>query len=113
MTPMSDTRKIEKGIIEAKVLREAFTQAELKEFIALNDLATVERFKAVQIKANTALIPDGQKVAETQEAIARLMENTKQGWVGSKLTEMGFESGVQVSINPDTGAVAVVPTVNA
>ena len=106
MAKMSEKRKIEKGIIPPKPEpRKVFNEAELTELNALISLVACEKFKAIQIKGNTALIPDGQKYCEQQEAVARLMENVKQNWVSQKLTELGYEKGLNVQINGKTGEI--------
>ena len=85
-----------------------FTNNELFDFQELTRMVFTYRFLANQIKDNTALIPDGQKVMEQYEAIARLIENSKNQWIGSKLIEMGYPQGTNVSVDPKTGAIHYV-----
>lgn len=82
-----------------------FDEKDLAELLELNRIAAAEKFKSIQIKGNTAMIPDGQKVAEQQEAIARLMENVKNNWVSSRLRELGCKEGAPVSIDLKTGEI--------
>lgn len=82
-----------------------FNKKDLAELIELNRLVASEKFKSIQIKGNTAMIPDGQKVSEQQEAVARLMENVKDNWLSSKLRELGIKEGKPVSIDLNTGKI--------
>ena len=59
----------------------------------------------MQIMGNTALIPDGQNVAKTQEAIANLLENSKNNWISQVLTSCGVPKGQSVNINSATGEI--------
>lgn len=71
----------------------------------MNRAVSSRHWEAAQIKANTALVPDGQKVAEQAEAIARLLENVKDQWLASKLTECGYPDGTKCTINLSTGVI--------
>lgn len=82
-----------------------FDEKDLRELEELNRIASAEKFKSIQIKGNTAMIPDGQKVSEQQEAIARLMENVKNNWVSSRLRELGCKEGTPQTIDLKTGEI--------
>lgn len=82
-----------------------FSEKELAELVELNRIVASEKFKSIQIKGNTTMIPDGQKMAEQQEAVARLMENIKDNWLSSKLRELGCKEGKPVSIDLNTGEI--------
>ena len=80
-------------------------EIDLKELEELNRISAAEKFKSIQIKGNTAMIPDGQKVSEQQDAIARLMENVKNNWVSSRLRELGCKQGEPMTIDLKTGEI--------
>ncbi len=84
------------------------TKAELTEYLHLIQVCNVQSWKAGQIKANTALIPNGQEVAKTEEAIARLLENSKNNWLSYVLIQCGIPSGQSVNINSKTGEIVDV-----
>ena len=98
---MSQTRKVKKGVAEKR----NFNPQELLELQELQRLVNARRFEAAQIKANTALVPRGKEIAEEIEAIARVMENSKNLYVAQKLVECGYESGTKCDINFNTGEV--------
>lgn len=83
-------------------------KSEIQEFQELHRIAMHYKFVALQIKGNTALIEDGQKVAGQFEAIAKLMENVKGEWFSNKLRELGYPSNQRVSINIGTGQIIKV-----
>lgn len=81
------------------------TKKEIQEFQELNRIAAHYKFVALQIKGNTALIEDGQKVAKQFESITNLMENVKGEWFSNKLRELGYQPNQRVSINIGTGQI--------
>lgn len=83
------------------------TEEELTNVQQLHVAVNIQKMKAELIKNNTALVPNGQSVAEVEEAIARLMENAKNQHVSSLLMALGYEKGVSVDINLHTGAVSL------
>lgn len=113
MSKMSIERKIKKGILPTPVIPRELTQAELEEFQELHKLARLEAFKAAQVKANTALIPDGQKVAEQYLAISRLMENVKNQWFSQKLVELGYAQDQMVNMDIKTGKITLSSNVKS
>jgi hypothetical protein len=84
-----------------------FTPEETMEVLEMNRIVNARKFEAAQIAANTALVPDGQKVAEQTTAIAALLNNAKNLWISQKLVECGFPQDTKCSINLSTGEVVV------
>lgn len=78
------------------------------EFEELHRMAISYNFLARQIKGNTALVPEGQQVAAQYEAIARLIENAKNQWIGEKLNQMGYPQKVQVKVDIKTGTITPI-----
>lgn len=105
MSKMSATRKIDRGIIKQP---RALTSDELMELRQLNLVVTSEKFKAAQVRGNTALIPRGQEVAAEMEAVAQLLEDTKGAWISAKLSELGYASNEPVTIDMLTGQITRV-----
>lgn len=98
----------EKGVMPTA--KRNLTQQELTELQEMQRLVNQRKFEAIQIKANTALIPRGQEVAEELDAIARLLENTKDRWFSSKLIECGYAPGAQIALDLSTGELSSVNT---
>lgn len=82
-----------------------FNASEVLELQELHRLVSSRTFEAKQVRGNTALIPDGARVAEQLESIARLLDNTKQHWISQKLAECGWPTSVRVSIDLKTGLI--------
>ena len=78
------------------------------ELEELHRIALSYSLVAGQIAGNTALIPNGQEVAKQFEAIARLMQNTKDQILRQKVANMGFPSG-KVTVNIKTGEITPLP----
>jgi len=101
--------------------RAYFTSQELQEFQELVRMVNAERFKALQVKGNTALIPNhntgllklfgfkssGQELAEQLDAVATLMENIKSQWVSNKLTQLGYPVNQKVQVDLRTGFISL------
>jgi hypothetical protein len=85
--------------------RRNFSPSECIELQEQNRLVNARKWEAAQIKANTALVPDGQAVAAQIEAIARLLENVKNQWVARKLMECGYDENELCTVNLSTGEV--------
>ena len=94
-------KKEDKNLPERRDLNEQ----ELREYLKLVEICNTERWKAVQFASNTALIPDGQKVAATQEAIANLLENSRNNWISHVLKGCGVPSGQSVNVHSETGKI--------
>lgn len=82
-----------------------FTADEVAELQEVHRIANTYSFMAKQVKGNTALIPDGQKLGEQLEAMARLFQNIKNHWVSEKLRECGYDPAKKVSIDVHTGMI--------
>jgi hypothetical protein len=82
-----------------------FTPEEVVELSEMLRLMNGEKYKAAQVKANTALVPRGKEVAEELEAIARILENAKNGWMSAKMVEHGYANGESVTVNLTTGEI--------
>ncbi len=104
---MSATRKIKKGI-EVR----SMTPIEVMELQEMQRLVNGRKFEAAQVKGNTALVPDGQKLAEQLEAVVRLLENVKNQWVSAKLVECGYPQDAICDINLSTGEIKLKPKVD-
>lgn len=83
------------------------TAEEALELQEMQRLVNSRKFEAAQVSGNTALVPDGQKVAQQLTAIAALLENAKNIWVAQKLLECGYENGTKCSINLTTGEIVL------
>lgn len=98
------------GRRRATKVRRDLTPQELMELQELHRAVGSKQWEAAQIKANTALVPDGQKLAEQTEAVARLLENVKNQWVAGKLEECGYTKGTRCGLNLATGQIKVETT---
>lgn len=89
-------------------LPQQLSEEDRAEFEELQRIAITYSFIASQIKANTALVPEGQQVAQQYEAISRLMQNSKNQWMGQKLAALGYPKDVTVTIDVKTGIITPV-----
>lgn len=106
MSKMSATRKMKKGISTTPgVERRNFNAQEIMELNMMQTMINQEKFKASNIKSNSALVPRGKEVAEECEAIARLLENARNQYVSAKLVECGYLPGTRCDINFATGEI--------
>lgn len=80
----------------------------LSELQEIHRLVEYEKFKLKQIKGNTALIPNGNELAEQQEALVNLLEGAKQGILLEKLKSAGCVPGKPVSVNMSSGKIIQV-----
>lgn len=85
--------------------RRNFTPQETLELQEMQRTVSARQWEAAHIAGNTALIPDGQKVAAQTAAIAALLENGSRAWISAKLQECGYGNGVKCSINLNTGEI--------
>ena len=81
------------------------TEQERLELQEMQRVVSAKKFEAAQIKGNTALIPRGQEIFMEVDAIARLLDNARNGWVSAKLQECGYEENEMCTINLSTGEV--------
>ena len=84
----------------------------MHELKQIHNIAVTERFKALQIEANTALVPNGQEYLKTQKAVADLMEQVEKQYVAQMVIALGYASGTSVTIDHKNGEIAVVETAN-
>lgn len=84
-----------------------FTKQELDEIREIQRIAAGEHFKADQIGKNTALVPEGKKLAKQYEATAALFSRIKTELVNQKLGQMGYPSGTPISVDLNTGKITV------
>lgn len=103
MTPSSPARKVRKAL--KNVPKRSLTPAETMELQEMQRLVNSRKFEAVLIKGNTALVQNGQQIAEQYAAIAALLDNTKNQWVSQKLSECGYSPNDKCNINLTTGEV--------
>ncbi len=87
-------------------IRSRLTKEERKALLEIAKITDSWVFVAGQLKANTALVPGGQKIAKQFEAIAELMKNTKETLLAQKLTQLGYPQGVGFNINLTTGRIS-------
>jgi len=102
MTKMSPSRKLKKKLGVSNLTPEE--SLELNEMLRL---VNSRKFEAAQVKANTALIPDGQKLGEQLEAVAIVLENIQRQWVAQHLLAHGWEDGTKCNINLNTGEITL------
>lgn len=95
-----------KKIEEKKVIRD-FTPMEVYELNEMQKLINSYKFIAKQVESNTALVPRAQEIVKEYEAMATVMENTKNLYVASKLVECGYESGTKCDINLSSGEITL------
>lgn len=100
---MSTARKLKKGVLKRRDL----LPQEVLELQEMTRMTNARRFEATLVKGNSALVPRGQDVAAELEALARLLDNTKNQWVGAKLVECGYPANTRCDINLTTGAITI------
>lgn len=103
MTKASKNR-VEKQLAK-KIERRNLNAEELREYIRMVELVNAQLWKAMQIKSNTALVPNGIEIAAQEEAIHRLLDNAKNQWISQVLIRCGVPAGVSVNINSITGKI--------
>ena len=89
------------------VKNKSLTEAEVQELQEFTRLVNGKLFEAIQIKNNSALVPDGQKLAEQTEAVSKLLAGVKMQWVNQKLAEHGYVEGTKCNINLFTGEITL------
>jgi hypothetical protein len=84
---------------------------EVEELHNLHRFVAMERFKAEQVKANTALFNtatrSGKEIAQELEMMASYLETFKQNWVNTKIAECGWPTGAKVGIDIKTGIISI------
>ena len=105
---MSENRKKKRGIptnINNFKEKRNLSPQELREYLQLVTISNTERWKAIQYTNNTALLPNGKELAKQQEAIANLLQNSMENWIGHTLQECGVPPRQAVNINSTNGFV--------
>ncbi len=82
--------------------------AELAEIQEMCRIVAHEKWKAMHIKGNTALLPNGQELSRQAEALTMLLENEKNLFVSEKLASLGYDAGTPVSLDLKTGDIKLV-----
>ena len=82
-------------------------KAERNDLMEVSRIAQWHRFIANQLKANTALVPNGQKLAKQYGDIATFLEGVKDNMVAQKLTQLGYPGGVNFTVNLKTGKITM------
>lgn len=83
------------------------TAAELEHLRQLTRNIKWERFKADQVRTQTALVPRGQEVVAEIDAVVRVLENFKTQYIAQILHDCGYPQGAQCSIDLSTGVVTL------
>lgn len=110
---MGENRKKRKGIptnVEDFKEKRNLNQQELREYIGIVTLCNNQKWRAMQIANNTALIPRGKEIAKEEEAISNLLENAKNNWIAQVLKGCGVLPGQAVNINSHTGVIEYAKT---
>jgi len=106
MAKKKEIKKNKESPSNKKVIRD-FTPMEVYELNEMQKLINSYKFISKQVETNTALVPRGQELVKEYEAIATVMENTKNLYVSNKLIECGYESGTKCDINLSTGEITL------
>jgi|TARA_R100001530_G_scaffold1410_1_gene2552 hypothetical protein len=77
----------------------------IKVLTAIRKIVEAERFKADQIKGNTALLYNGKELGKEYEGVAKLMEDTEKNILAGILTDLGYEQGINYGVDLKTGKV--------
>lgn len=109
MTKATRTKLEMKGVLSPITPKRNLTPEETMELSEMIRMVNARKFEAAQIKGNTALVPDGQKVAEQSAAIAALLDNAKNLWVSQTLLKCGYAPDTRCSLNLGTGEIIVTP----
>ncbi len=103
---MPESKQREKKVKTApKIEKRGFNPAEILELQEMMRLVNGKKWEVAQVRANTAMVPDGQRVAVQLDAIVQVLEGAKNAWVGQKLAECGYATGVKCDINFATGEI--------
>lgn len=78
---------------------------DLLAFNNLNNLLGQEKYKAILIQNNTAVIPMGRQVMRQQEAIVALVEQGRDDWIRATLSKYEVSKGIKVKIDGKTGEI--------
>lgn len=85
-----------------------FTGEDFKELQLLYQIVATEEYKLRQIKGNTALITDGQKLVKQAQEIVDLLNQSRGEWIGQKLARYGYAPTESVNVNALTGKITII-----
>lgn len=106
MSKITTTKRVRKGLVTAK---RNLTPQECLQLQEMQRLVNSRKFEAAQVTANTALVADGQRVAQQLESIVALLDNAKNQWVAQTLLRCGYPEGAKCNINLSTGEIILTP----
>lgn len=90
---------------QAPQAKRNFNPTELVELQEMIRLVNGRKWEASQVKLNTAMIPDGQRVSLQFDAVVMVLEGAKNHYVAQKLLECGYPEGQKCEINLTTGEI--------
>ena len=113
MTKKSVERLTRDGVISPvaaipALTKRNFTAEEILQLQEMLRAISIRKFEAAQVKGNTSLVPRGKEIADEYEAIARLLENSKNLWVSQKLLDCGYAANTLCNINLSDGSIHLV-----
>ena len=80
----------------------------MSELRQLNQMAIGEQFKADLIKGNTALVKNGQLLAEQCEQVAKLLNDMKNQKLVMILSGLGYPPKTEFSVDLVSGKITKV-----
>lgn len=102
---MSQTtlRKVRRA--SKKITNRNLTPEEAQEGIEITRTINARRWEVAQIRGNTALVPNGQALADQLEAVVALLDDVWKQWIYRKLEACGYPNGTKCSVNLSTGEI--------
>jgi hypothetical protein len=79
------------------------TKQELGQLREMEKIIRIEKFKAEQVKRNTARVRGGQKYANTLDDVIALLEEQKADYLNAIFSRLGYEKGKAVRVDLETG----------
>lgn len=96
-----------------KFFGKKMSQQELGELRAINKLIKQEEYKAHVLSKNTYSVHKGQDYLKSIEGLVALLKAEQQNLVSHIAARAGFEVGVPVEVNLETGSLISKPKVDA
>ena len=84
-----------------------FTPEETLQFQEMNRLVNARKWELEQLKANTALIPNGQDYVKQLEAVANVLDDVSRQWISRTLEACGYPNGTKCDLNLSTGEITL------
>ena len=81
---------------------------DLKDLQELNRICFTYRFMADEVKKNTALVPDGQKLVKQLEGMFNIFDKAMEEHKSKKVREFDFPPNSHVSIDLNTGILTLL-----